>query len=140
MSKLKAKNGVQQETKYPELTPLWIGMFCDILGFYIIIPFLPTFIEVFNTTPLVKAGKFPNLPSSILIAPAPNMVGNALVSCHLSLLCGCILKESLMKECKSYGIAERVIFAGLIHSSQISSYINIMDVLVHVDVEQSVPK
>ena len=53
MSKLKAKNGVQQKTKYPELTPLWIGMFCDILGFYIIIPFLPTFIEVFNTTPLV---------------------------------------------------------------------------------------
>ena len=28
-------------------------MFCDILGFYIIIPFLPTFIEVFHTTPLV---------------------------------------------------------------------------------------
>jgi len=53
VSKLKAKNGPQQKTKYPELTPLWIGMFCDILGFYIIIPFLPTFIEVFNTTPLV---------------------------------------------------------------------------------------
>ena len=53
MSKLKAKNGVPQKSKYPELTPLWIGMFCDILGFYIIIPFLPTFIEVFNTTPLV---------------------------------------------------------------------------------------
>ncbi len=53
MSKFNAKNGVQQKTKYPELTPLWIGMFCDILGFYIIIPFLPTFIEVFNTTPLV---------------------------------------------------------------------------------------
>jgi len=53
VSKLKAKNGVPQKSKYPELTPLWIGMFCDILGFYIIIPFLPTFIEVFNTTPLV---------------------------------------------------------------------------------------
>jgi len=53
MSKLKAKNGVQRKTKYPALTPLWIGMFCDVLGFYIIIPFLPTFIEVFHTTPLV---------------------------------------------------------------------------------------
>ena len=39
--------------RYPELKPLWIGMFIDILGFYIIIPFLPTFIEVFDTTPLV---------------------------------------------------------------------------------------
>ncbi len=35
------------------LNSLWIGLFVDILGFYIVIPFLPTFIEVFNTTPFV---------------------------------------------------------------------------------------
>ena len=43
----------KQKAKYKELTPLWIGLFIDILGFYIIIPFLPTFIHVYNTTPLV---------------------------------------------------------------------------------------
>ena len=42
-----------QKAKHPELTPLWIGLFADLLGFYIIIPFLATFIIVFNTTPLV---------------------------------------------------------------------------------------
>jgi len=42
-----------KKAKYPELTPLWIGLFVDILGFYIIIPFLATFIEVFNTTPFM---------------------------------------------------------------------------------------
>ncbi|TFF93143.1 MAG: MFS transporter, partial [Promethearchaeota archaeon] len=35
------------------MTPLWIGLFVDILGFYIVIPFLPTFIEVFKTTPFI---------------------------------------------------------------------------------------
>lgn len=39
--------------KYSEMTPLWIGLFVDILGFYIVIPFLPTFIEVFKTTPFI---------------------------------------------------------------------------------------
>lgn len=43
----------REKVKFPELRPLWIGMFVDILGFYIIIPFLPTFIDVFETTPLV---------------------------------------------------------------------------------------
>ena len=42
-----------KDSDYPKLTPLWIGLFIDILGFYIIIPFLPTFIEVFETTPFV---------------------------------------------------------------------------------------
>ncbi|MFX0188316.1 MAG: MFS transporter [Candidatus Hodarchaeota archaeon] len=42
-----------KKVKYPELMPLWIGLFVDILGFYVIIPFLATFIVVFETTPLV---------------------------------------------------------------------------------------
>ena len=42
-----------KKTKHKELTPLWIGLFVDILGFYVIVPFLATFIIVFNTTPLV---------------------------------------------------------------------------------------
>lgn len=47
-----AKN-ILNDYDYPRLTPLWIGLFIDILGFYIIIPFLPTFIEVFDTTPFI---------------------------------------------------------------------------------------
>ena len=42
-----------QKKKHPELTPLWIGLFVDLLGFYIIIPFVATFISVFDTTPLM---------------------------------------------------------------------------------------
>ncbi len=42
-----------KKSKYSALTPLWIGLFCDILGFYIIIPFLATFIDAYNTTPFV---------------------------------------------------------------------------------------
>jgi DHA1 family tetracycline resistance protein-like MFS transporter len=33
---------------YPELTPLWIAVFIDILGFSILIPFLPFFSEEYN--------------------------------------------------------------------------------------------
>ena len=47
------KHRTNERIKYKELTPLWIGLTIDFLGFYIIIPFLPTFINVFNTTPLV---------------------------------------------------------------------------------------
>ncbi|MHA1488446.1 MAG: MFS transporter [Promethearchaeota archaeon] len=47
------KHNTNERIKYKELTPLWIGLTIDFLGFYIIIPFLPTFINVFNTTPLV---------------------------------------------------------------------------------------
>ncbi len=35
------------------LQPLWMGLFVDILGFYIIIPFLPSLITIFNTTPFM---------------------------------------------------------------------------------------
>ncbi|MBD3256155.1 MAG: MFS transporter [Candidatus Lokiarchaeota archaeon] len=47
------KKNNKERKKYPELMPLWIAVFIDILGFYIIIPFLPSFITIFNTTPLV---------------------------------------------------------------------------------------
>ena len=33
---------------YPELTPLWIAVFIDILGFSILIPFLPFFSQEYN--------------------------------------------------------------------------------------------
>jgi len=39
--------------KYPELNNLWIGLFVDILGFYIIIPYLPSLMVTYKTTPLV---------------------------------------------------------------------------------------
>ncbi|MFX1312099.1 MAG: MFS transporter [Promethearchaeota archaeon] len=39
------------KTKYPKLRPLWIGLLIDVLGFYIIIPYLPSLIDVFNVTP-----------------------------------------------------------------------------------------
>jgi len=39
--------------KYPELNPLWIGLLIDVLGFYIIIPYLPALIKIFNTTPFI---------------------------------------------------------------------------------------
>ncbi len=42
LQKLKAK------AEYPELTPLWIAVFIDILGFSILIPFLPFFSQKFN--------------------------------------------------------------------------------------------
>ena len=42
-----------QKKKYPELTNLWIGLFVDILGFYIIIPYLPALVNIYNTTPFV---------------------------------------------------------------------------------------
>lgn len=41
------------KTKYPELKPLWIGLLIDVLGFYIILPYLPALIEVFDTTPFM---------------------------------------------------------------------------------------
>ena len=42
-----------KKKKYPELINLWIGLFVDILGFYIIIPLLPSLIKKYNTTPFV---------------------------------------------------------------------------------------
>lgn len=43
----------RDKSKYPELNAVWLGLFVDILGFYIIIPFLPSFIDIFNTTPFI---------------------------------------------------------------------------------------
>ena len=39
---------IKLKTDYPELTPLWIAVFIDILGFSILIPFLPFFSQKFN--------------------------------------------------------------------------------------------
>ncbi|MBA7620537.1 Tetracycline resistance protein, class C [subsurface metagenome] len=51
--KSKEKTGRSAKTKYPELSALWLGLFVDIVGFYIIIPYLPSLIDIYNTTPLV---------------------------------------------------------------------------------------
>ncbi|MHA2394780.1 MAG: MFS transporter [Promethearchaeota archaeon] len=42
-----------EKYKYKELNPLWISVFVDILGFSIILPFLPYFIAEFNATPVI---------------------------------------------------------------------------------------
>ncbi|WP_371802999.1 MFS transporter [Candidatus Lokiarchaeum ossiferum] len=39
--------------QYPRLTPLWIAVFVDILGFSIILPFLPFFVNEYNSSPLI---------------------------------------------------------------------------------------
>lgn len=51
--KKEEKSNIKVKTKYPQLTALWAGLFIDILGFYIIIPYLPSLMEIYNTTPLV---------------------------------------------------------------------------------------
>ena len=51
--KKEQKSNIKVKTKYPQLTALWAGLFIDILGFYIIIPYLPSLMEIYNTTPLV---------------------------------------------------------------------------------------
>ncbi len=40
-------------SEYQKLTPLWIAVFVDILGFSIILPFLPFFIAEFNVSPII---------------------------------------------------------------------------------------
>jgi MFS family permease len=47
-SKLDPNSSGMVKRRYPELRPLWIGMLIDVLGFYIIIPYLPSLIKVFN--------------------------------------------------------------------------------------------
>jgi len=37
--------------KYPQLRPLWTAVFIDILGFSLLIPFLPFFMDDFDATP-----------------------------------------------------------------------------------------
>jgi len=44
---------IKISSEYQKLTPLWIAVFVDILGFSIILPFLPFFIAEFNTSPIV---------------------------------------------------------------------------------------
>ena len=46
------KSNIIQKNEFG-LNPLWMGLFVDILGFYIVIPFLATFIDVFQTTPFI---------------------------------------------------------------------------------------
>ena len=43
----------KRKKKYPELKPVWIGIFIDILGFFIIIPFLASFIFLYDTSPFM---------------------------------------------------------------------------------------
>ena len=44
---------MREKIKYRNLNPLWISVFVDILGFSIILPFLPFFIAEFNASPAV---------------------------------------------------------------------------------------
>ncbi len=43
----------KRKKKYPELRALWLGIFCDILGYFIIIPLIPSFIFLYDTTPFM---------------------------------------------------------------------------------------
>ncbi len=51
--KSKENSAKRIKTKYPQLIALWAGLFIDILGFYIIFPYLPSLMEIYNATPLV---------------------------------------------------------------------------------------
>ncbi len=44
---------LNKKNDYQKLTPLWIAVFVDILGFSIILPFLPFFIAEFNSSPVI---------------------------------------------------------------------------------------
>jgi len=44
---------MKKKYKYRDLNPLWISVFVDILGFSIILPFLPYFISEFETSPAI---------------------------------------------------------------------------------------
>ncbi len=39
--------------QYPRLLPLWVAVFVDILGFSIILPFLPFFMQEYNSSPII---------------------------------------------------------------------------------------
>ena len=47
------KNKKFEKKSFPELRPLWIGLFVDILGFYIIVPYLKELQDTFQTTPIM---------------------------------------------------------------------------------------
>jgi len=38
---------------FPDLLPLWIAVYIDILGYSLLLPFMPFFMEEYNSTPLV---------------------------------------------------------------------------------------
>jgi len=44
---------MHKKYEYRDLKPLWISVFVDILGFSIILPFLPYFIAEFNASPVI---------------------------------------------------------------------------------------
>ena len=48
--KLKLTQASRAEDKYPELNPLWIAVFVDILGFSVIIPLLPFLTEAWDVS------------------------------------------------------------------------------------------
>jgi DHA1 family tetracycline resistance protein-like MFS transporter len=39
--------------EYSRLTPLWVAVFVDILGFSIILPYLPFFMQEYNSSPII---------------------------------------------------------------------------------------
>jgi DHA1 family tetracycline resistance protein-like MFS transporter len=43
----------KRSKQYPNLTPLWVAVFVDILGFSIILPYLPFFMKEYNSSPLI---------------------------------------------------------------------------------------
>jgi MFS family permease len=47
----KSPSASMEKAKYPALRPLWIGLLIDVLGFYIILPYIPSLIGIFNATP-----------------------------------------------------------------------------------------
>jgi len=44
---------MSEKNKYKQLNPLWISVFVDILGFSIILPFLPFFLAEFGASPII---------------------------------------------------------------------------------------
>lgn len=46
------RSGNKIKMKYPGLQPLWVAVFSDILGFTILIPLLPFFVQSFGASPL----------------------------------------------------------------------------------------
>lgn len=51
-----------------------------------------------------------------------------------------ILRSELEAEVKRLGISDRVIFAGLVPSSDVAKYISIMDIVVHLSLREGLPR
>lgn len=49
---MKKQKEKEEKTKYPEIMPLWLAIFSDILGFSLVIPLLPKIGEVFEANEL----------------------------------------------------------------------------------------